>query len=55
VAEVCAAASVVADAHAQVPVTGDQLDVDNGGVRVLGRIGQRLGDHVVGGDFDRLG
>ena len=31
------------------------LDVDDGGVGVLGHVGQRLGDDVVGGDLDRLG
>ena len=31
------------------------LDVHDRGVRVLGGVGQRLGDHVVGGDLDLLG
>ena len=35
--------------------SGVDLDVDDGGVRVLGRVGQRLGHQVVGGHLDRLG
>jgi hypothetical protein len=55
VGEVGAAEPVVADAHAQgVLVCGD-LNVDGGGVRVLGGIGQRLRDHVVGGDLGLFG
>jgi hypothetical protein len=31
------------------------VDVNDGGVRVLGRIGQRFRDHLVGGDLRRSG
>jgi hypothetical protein len=30
------------------------VDADRGGAGVLGRVGQRLGDDVVGADFYRL-
>ena len=39
-----AAAAVVADADVQQTLAGLRLDVDDGGLRVLGRVGQRLGD-----------
>ncbi|HYZ53482.1 MAG TPA: hypothetical protein VE733_08280 [Streptosporangiaceae bacterium] len=55
VAEAGAAAPVVADADVQEAVAGGHLDIGDGGVPVLGRVGQRLGDRVVGGELDRLG
>jgi hypothetical protein len=36
-------------------VDGHDLDVDGGGLRVLGRVGRCLGHQVVGGDLDLLG
>jgi len=58
-AEVGSAAAIVADADPQDGVTialdDEDLDVDGGGLRVFGRIGERLGDHVVGADLDLLG
>ena len=55
VAEIRAATPVVADTHLQDAVACGHLDLGGGGVRVLGRVGQRLGDHVVGGGLNRLG
>jgi hypothetical protein len=40
------AASVIADADHQDGVAGVELDMNNRGVSVLSRVGQRLGDHV---------
>ena len=48
------AAAVVADAQAKGMVGRLHVDVNDGGVRVLGRIGQRFRDHVVGGDLHPL-
>jgi hypothetical protein len=44
-------------AHREPKLTGDRVDADfhAGGVRVLGRIGQRLEDNVVGGHLHTLG
>ena len=53
--EVRPAAPVVADTDPQAAVTGSHLHLGGGGVRVLGGVGQRLGDRVVGCDLDRLG
>ena len=50
-----AAAPVVANLDAQHALPGLHLDVDFGGGGVLGRIGQCLGDRVVGGELDLLG
>ena len=55
VAEVRAAAAVVADAHVQDAVAFGHLDVGGGGAGVLGGVGQCFGDGVVGGGLDRLG
>ena len=55
VAEAGAAAAVVADADVQDALAGGHLDIGDGGVRVLGGVGQCLGDRVVGGELDRLG
>jgi hypothetical protein len=54
--EVGAAAAVVADADSQYTGVGvgGHLVVDDGG-GVLGRVGQRLRDDVVGGELNRLG
>ena len=49
--EVGAAAAVIADADVQHAAVGLQLDVDDGGRGVLRRVGQRLGDDVVGGEL----
>ena len=48
-----AAAPVVADADVQRALGAVHPDVDGGGVRVLGNVGQRLGHSVVGGDLRR--
>src|SRR5690349_22168132 len=53
--EVGAAAPVITHADAQEALGGLDFDVDDGGVRVLGRVGQGLGHDVVGGDLDRFG
>jgi hypothetical protein len=55
VADVRAAAAVVADPHVQDALAGNDLDLGGRGAGVLGGVGQRLGDGVVGGDLDRLG
>ena len=55
VAEVRAAAPVVADAHVQDAVTFGHLDLGAGGAGVLGCVGQGLGDCVVGGGLDWFG
>jgi hypothetical protein len=44
----------VADADPQQPLAGGHADVHDGGLRVLGGVGQRFGDDVVGGELDRL-
>ncbi len=49
-----AAAPVVADADPQHALTGGHGDRGGGGAGVPGGVGQRLGDHVVGGDLHRL-
>ena len=56
VGEVSAADAVVADCDAQdvVVSVGVDGDRDGRGVRVLGRVGERLGDDIVGRDLDRL-
>jgi hypothetical protein len=43
------AGAVVADQQAQLVGGGAGLDLDGRGTGVLGRVGQRLGDDVVGG------
>ena len=57
VAEVSPADAVVADCDTQDVVfgVGFDSDADGRGVRVLGRVGQRLGDDIVARDLDRLG
>jgi hypothetical protein len=55
VAEVGAAAAVVADAQVQDAVTFGHLDIGAGGAGVLGGVGECLGDGVVGGGLDRFG
>src|SRR6201996_5468283 len=50
-----AAGAVVADGDAQETVGAVCLDVDGRCAGVLGRVGQCLGDDVVGADLDRLG
>src|ERR671934_1686736 len=50
-----AADAVVADRQVQAAVVGPHVDVGDRRLRVLGGVGQRLGDDVVGGDLDRLG
>ena len=54
--EVSAADAVVADCDAQdvVVSVGFDGDRDGRGVRVLGRVGERLGDEIVGRYLDRL-
>jgi len=47
-------AAIVADAQAKDTAGRLHVDVNERGVRVLGRIGQRFGDHVVGGEFHPL-
>ncbi len=54
-AEVRAAAPVVTDADPHKAITSGHLDLGDGGACMLGRVGQRLGDRVVGGDLHRLG
>jgi hypothetical protein len=49
------AGAVVAHQQAQPVGGGACLDLDGRGTGVLGRVGQRFGDDVVGGDLDRLG
>src|SRR5205807_5722046 len=49
------AVAVVIDRKAQRRVLDTELHVDDGCVRVLRRVGQRLGHDVVGGDLYRLG
>jgi hypothetical protein len=39
----------------QGTITSGHLDIGEGGVRMLGGVGQRLGHHVVGGDLDWFG
>ena len=48
--------AVVANCDAQDGVFGVRFDCDRDrrGVRVLGRVGERLGDDIVGRDLDRL-
>jgi len=46
---------VVVDADSENAVPGHDLDLDGGSVGVLGRVDQRLRDHVVSGDLNRLG
>jgi hypothetical protein len=55
VAEVSAAAPVVADAQVQDAVICCYLDAGGSGAGVFGGVGQGFGDGVVGGDLDRLG
>ena len=52
--EVRPTAAVVADADAQHALADRHLDIRDGRVRVLGRVGQRLGHDIVGGDLGRL-
>jgi len=52
--EVRAATPVVVDADSENAVAGHYLDLGGGSVGVLGRVGQRFGDHVVRGDLNRL-
>jgi hypothetical protein len=47
--------AVVADTDPQHAGAGVHLDIDDRGARVLGHLGQRLGDDEVGGDLDRVG
>src|ERR1700733_985996 len=54
-ADIGAAASVVTDVDPQHAVAHADLHLRRGGLRVLGHVGQRLGDRVVSGEFDRLG
>ncbi len=54
-AEVRAAAPVIADAHMQHAVADGHLDFGDAGAGVLGGVGERLGDRIVGGDLGRLG
>jgi hypothetical protein len=53
-ARVGAAGVVVADAEVQAVVEHGQLDLDDRGMRVLGRIRERLGDDVVDSHLHRL-
>ena len=50
-----AADAVVAHLDQRVPVRALDADGHHGRARVLGDVGQRLGDHVVGGGLDRAG
>ena len=54
VAEVRAAAAVVADVYVQDAVPFGHLNVGGGGISVLGRVRQRFRHYVVGGDLDTL-
>jgi hypothetical protein len=49
-----AADAVVSDRQVQAVVVCLDGEVGQGGVGVFGGVGERLGDHVVGGDLDRL-
>jgi len=53
-AEVGAPGTVVADLEEQNIADDLDLDADSRGAGVLGSVGQRLGDDVVGADFYRL-
>jgi hypothetical protein len=54
VADVRAAAPVVANPHVQGAVTFSHLDVSGGGAGVLGDVSEGFGDGVVRGGLDRL-
>jgi hypothetical protein len=43
---------VIADAEPERTLDRLRVDVDDRSLRVLGRIGERLRDYVVGGDLD---
>src|SRR5689334_466504 len=47
-----AADPVVADGQVKLTLTGDGGYDDATRLRMFGRIGQRLGDHVIGGDLN---
>ena len=54
-AEICAAAAVVADTQVQAAAMGGGLDVGGGGTGVFGGVGECFGDGVVGGGLIRPG
>jgi hypothetical protein len=52
---ICTADAIVADGNAQRAVERLDSNADNRRVRVLGHVGEQLGDDVVGSDLDPLG